>query len=315
MGKQRIEGQPQAVDAIGARQDRRAEERLCTELVAARDLQHRTSLEIGRRGIATSQIVVPAREHPREAGNIVLAVGFLQRAVQELRCAVEIKLDEADGEQLHDFACIIFVRQRAGGCVVFHIAAKGEEFPHRRTGRDRLQQRTVVAEGIGFEQVEVGGGRKRSPARTDKAINGGDHDFGQGQRHALAQGVGSAEHLQPGSGIEPRLGVLVDRRVVSVRDQPVPAAGRYRCRKLLIDPCRITDRLHASNLIARGTHRRLREKPGGIRRRNGDTTGYRRRGNARRSAAIATATPAATGKYCSGQHFRRQQAGTANADV
>ena len=69
--------------------------------------------------------------------------------------AVVVELVEADGEELHHFARIVFVG--IGGGVAFVVAEHGEELTHHRAQSHILQQRAEVAEGIVAEHVVVTG--------------------------------------------------------------------------------------------------------------------------------------------------------------
>ncbi len=106
------------------------------------------------------------------------------------------------------------------------VAAEREEQAHRRTARHVLQQRAIVAEGVGLEHVEPGRGAEGFPATAPhQSVDGGDDDLRQGQRDTLAQRVWRRDQLAPGAGIEAGLAVLVGCGVEAFGHQPVPACA------------------------------------------------------------------------------------------
>ena len=184
--------------------DRHVEEGLGAGLVKLRIRLHRPQDAIGIRGAAAVETRVrgvlrrpaPAGEHARQAGDVGVGVGLDRLAVDELRRAVEVDLGEADREELHHLAREVLVGHAAGHRIGLLVAQVREVDAHHRAGRDRLEQRAVVAERVLAEQVHVIG--QPVGGRGDRAALGrNDDDLRQRELHALAQLVRRGYRLLP----------------------------------------------------------------------------------------------------------------------
>ena len=223
-------------------------------------LHHGPAAEVGRGGARDRGVEIPAGEDPRQPGDVVQAIGLLHLAGHQQRRAIELELQQADAEQLHQFTGVVLVGQRAGGGVELDVAAERQVLAHRRVGRHRLQQAAVVAEGVGLQQIE-----ERRPAKLPPAAGQAEHrhddDFRQRQRHPLAQRIGRGDELAPLAGVEADLAVAVavarPQGVVALRHQPLDPGRRRRQRHLLVQPAGIADGLDAGDLGAGGTQRGL----------------------------------------------------------
>src|SRR5262245_43613601 len=69
--------------------------------------------------------------------------------------AIQIELDEPNGEQLHQLARIVLVWPDIERVVWLTVTAHVEVLAHHRMERDLLQQLTEIAEGAAREQIVV----------------------------------------------------------------------------------------------------------------------------------------------------------------
>ena len=63
-----------------------------------------------------------ARKNAGKIGHVGLGEGVDWGAVYLHHCAIDVELLQANGEELHHFACVVFVGQAAGGEVFFLVA-------------------------------------------------------------------------------------------------------------------------------------------------------------------------------------------------
>ena len=235
MGNQDIERLLEALHAVGACRNQLAENAFFSQFMAACDLHHGTDHPIGRIRRADAGIKIPAGEYPRHLAYIVLDVGLLRRAADEFGRAVVVQFDQADGEQLHGLARVVFVGHAAGGRIGFAVAPVRQETTHRSAGRHLLEQVAVVAERIGFQDVDEGRRGKRLERRRDTGDRH-DDDLRQRQRHPLAKHVGAGKQLAPQHVVATALPVPVGGVVIGFAAQPVDMAAAAGQRELFGQP-------------------------------------------------------------------------------
>ncbi len=322
----------QCLRARRAGGNRDAEELLLQRRVILRVVLHRNHApqRVGRIVAAEAAVdrirrarvaPAPAGEHAGQPADVVHAVGVDRFAVDQLRRAVGVELDQSDREQLHHLARIVLVRHAA---VVAAVGKRGEVLPHRRVLRDRLEQFAIVAEGMGRERVQIGGQRMRG--RLQRGVRGrGDEDLRQRVGHALPQRIRAGDRLFPESPVQRIDG---DRHALGGGDgkrcqHEVQMRGT-RNLELLLDPVVIAEPLQAVDFSRGCSEGRLRQEAdrllvaGRCGRRRGRTrrceapwgrlgSNNRRRGwrrGRRRGSASAAATTAAG--QCQGGQQRSQ---------
>ena len=180
-----------------------------------------------------AEVVVETGEGAGEGEDRVLIEGRdpIAGAV-EPRLAVGAEQVEADRHQLQDLAGVVLVRLsaiRASGRLASH---DGQVVPHDRVEGDPLDQRPIVAEGMGQQHVVVALQADLTIAPRQRSILFRDHEqFAERKRETLAQLIGRADgSLEPGQA--PGQAVLV----VAAVGIEVIRQRRRRHPQLLIDP-------------------------------------------------------------------------------
>ena len=112
----------------------------------------------------------------------------------KLERAVGVERVDAGGEELHEFARVVFVGDLAGGGLVAveHV----EIAAHRGGEADVIHDCGEVGEGIFGQHVLVG----RDGTGVD-GVGGDDEDLREGEGNALAELVGAGEHGLPPLGL------------------------------------------------------------------------------------------------------------------
>jgi hypothetical protein len=208
----------------------------------------------------------PAREHVREAfddGLIESRNGLAQRVA--LRRAVRVELHEADGEQLHELARVVFVGADISRRVRFLIAEHREVHAHHRVQRHVLHQGAEVAECVARQRVVVVGEPERILCERDLRHH---HDLRQRPGDALAQLVVAVHDvLEP--DVDPLLVQLANletgRNRIRQRGPHVRQLQRRLRDELLVDPAcvfrRVIERTEALRRGLRRAERRLVQEP------------------------------------------------------
>ena len=113
-------------------------------------------------------VKVPTGKNPGNVGHVALGIRlYLVTAGIALFGTVEIELIQPDGTQLHHLTAIVFIRCAAGCRVFLHVAFGVEVKPHRRIKRHALQQRAVITESVGRQQIPPGRNAVAAPVETD----------------------------------------------------------------------------------------------------------------------------------------------------
>jgi hypothetical protein len=136
--------------------------------------------------------------------------------------AVGVEPDQADGEQLQQFAREVLVGAATGRRLV--AVGQVQVLAHLRTDGHLAQQRAVVAEGVAAQQLQVG----RRLLGVVVLVHRDHDDLAQRVGHPLAQLVG--RRGQPVQVLRLHDAVVVDR----------VADGRFGHRELLGQPGRCT---------------------------------------------------------------------------
>ena len=250
----------QAGLAVVAGWHRDAEKSRAAGFVPGRARAHRANHRVGWPG-GRAGCQSPAGEHPRELGHVGLGVGRLRRAVDQHGRTVEVEFLQADREQLHHLARIVFVGLAAGGRVALVVVQKAQVSAHRGRLRDEGEQVAVVAEGVGFEPVEKRARREAAIGQHDSVQR--DHeDLAQRQRDPLAQHIGARDQLAPHRARDARAvdaGEVGRRGLVVVGAHPVDMALAARQRVLLIDPALHAERANVLDVGCCSTEGRLAE--------------------------------------------------------
>ena len=249
-------------------------------------------------GIQVDRGEAPAGENFRDLGDggLIVSRDRLAGGI-ELQRAVGLEEIQPEGEELHDFARIIFVGQRDGDAAGVEgglgVAERAEINTHHRAERDRFEEVAEIAEGSAHEVIVVVG--EAEGIVVERALHiGDDEDFAEGKGDALAELVGSAERKFPPRGLTILIGI---GRCVGVEDGVVVeiGVGRREVKRrgqsdLRIDPRAEIGLAFAGERIDLGLRRAeggLDQKPGGLRggeRRIGE---HGRRGRRREEEAGA----------------------------
>ncbi len=241
-------------------------------------------------------IAFPTGEHAGQLADVLRRVTVDGLAVAQARRAVCVQLDQADAEQLHDLAGIVLVGHSTGACVFLAVAQHVQVTAHAHAERHILQKLSVGAKGIFLQQIGVVGDAQASPF-DGQTLHGHHKNLGQGQRHALPNGVGTAHELEPNGVISPREVCPVGIYGIAVGDHPVVARDvLHRQGQLRIQPIGKARGFDRCNRFGRCRKPRLAQEAGSL------CVG--RRGS--RTAPTSTATGAASSAR-SQEHAARSQ--------
>ena len=187
-----------------------------------------------RGGVAVG--VSPTGQHLRHAADVFLAIGRdgLAKAIEHA-CAIGVELPQPDAEKLHHFARVVFIRQASGRQVFLLVADVRQPIAHRRRQRHFFQQRAVVAEGIGSQQVVVG--------RVADGIDVAHHeDLAEPPGNPLPQLVRAGDRLLPERFDGVLVGEVVDVHALRLQAEHVRVVRGARQRELVVDPVAVAAR-------------------------------------------------------------------------
>ena len=198
-----IQGHRQGLGGLGAGRDRETQKRLRASFIATGHLSHRPPMMIWNVTIPASIINIPTSKDPGQTRNIGLGVGLLWLTVDQSRCAVQVELDQTDGEQLQKLAGVVLIgyRTRCGGSL--GIAPECQKGAHLQRGTDVLPEGSQAPKGIGIQHIQPGSAAKCLPAPcVIEPVHSDDNDLGQRKCHALAQRVRRRNQPAPGNIIK-----------------------------------------------------------------------------------------------------------------
>ena len=206
-------------------------------------------------------VIIPAGEHGGKTLDDRLVVGRHQRALRvHHQRAVRPLAIQADGEQLHDFAGVVFVRVRAGDEAALAVGAHVEIQAHGGREGDVLEQVAEISKRAVQERVVVVA--ERAAVVLQNAVLRDDHDLVQGERDALPQLIGRGDGLLPPGVVHER--TRIRRRGIQARiGQQQGQMIRRRQGDLPVNPTGIARRLHSSDAGGTRAKRRLNQKPRG----------------------------------------------------
>ena len=123
------------------------------------------------------RVEFPTGQHPRQVSDVRLRIAFLGLALRiEQRGTVDAEFVQADSEQLHHFARIVFVRHPAGRCIFLGVAAHIQVNAHRAGQGHSFEQFAISSKGALFEHVDIGRHRKASPSHR-QAVHRNDKNL------------------------------------------------------------------------------------------------------------------------------------------
>ena len=262
--------------AGGRRSHHAVEQELRSQIVLAGDENHgvqviRRRAKVRRRAAARliRLRVVPSGEQRGQSRDLNLRIGGHQAAIgiEDIRAIVPLPV-QADREELHDLAGIVFIRMPACRIVALLIGAHVEVETHgRREGhgledategaaaRETRRGQAVVDELI----VVVGENASVVVQRTGVVIPRHHHDLAHRKGEALAELVGAGNGLLPPS-IREESGRI---RSIDVRgDSRDDIVGGMTCGfgELVGHPSRKTERLHIRDIGRAGAKGRVIEE-------------------------------------------------------
>ncbi|MCY1365127.1 hypothetical protein D9M69_519610 [compost metagenome] len=250
--------------AVGARGNDGAQEALFRHRMQRVVQRHRAAVEFHIRFRAVD---VPAREHLGQPLHVGVGIGFHGRAVDHSDRAVGLQLQQADAEQLHDFAGIVFVGMAACLWVFLAVAAIGQHAAHRQVLAHRRQQFLVPAQGVLGQQVHEPRRAEQRPGRRDGG-HAHHEDLGQRKRHPRAHLVRGGDELAPQRGFQRRVDAVALERlgVLSLLQQPVEMGLRRGKRQLRVQPGGVAVAHHGVDVGRCGAEGRLRQEARGLAR-------------------------------------------------
>ena len=180
----------------------------------------------------------PTRKRARDVVNARLVIGGDRIAgAIELRPAVLVHEVEADGEELHHFPRVVFIRTR------YDTVAEIEILAHRRIQRHLAQQVLEIAQRVVGDRREPG----QHFVAVRILISGHDEDLRERENHPLPHLIRAGRHI-----------------VVPTGAQRVEIAGRRQWRgrqcQLLRQPRGCADLFHSRDIVGRRAERRLLEE-------------------------------------------------------
>ena len=123
-----------------------------------------TAANLGNDGDDILALVkIVARENARQVADVArrVTVNFFAGGIG-FGSAIGVELVQADGEQLHHLARVVFIGLAARR-IFFPVALGVEEKAHGRVQRDGLQQVAVIPKGLRGQRVPVVGNDVAAP--------------------------------------------------------------------------------------------------------------------------------------------------------
>jgi hypothetical protein len=213
----------------------------------------------------------------KDAGHftdVIVIVRWNKLAVFELRCAVGVKFMQADGEELHDLAGIIFVRAPGSGINLsiapgFFIAEVIEVNAHAGVIGDRFEKIAKITKAVDKQSIVVVAESVGGIGESVGALIGNHEDLAPGVGDTLAKLVGGSDRLlppDPFTAVREVLSTLIAGLGEKYRKMSLSWLGQ-----LIVDPGGITYLLDAGDFLHRGAKAGLHKKTGSFARRHGNS--------------------------------------------